>query len=222
MQDQDGLSELAARAKAELYSAVISDTLDTMGWREQALPPAIRPLDDALTLCGWARVGLFLPIYEEDPSAYDEEIRLIDGLKPDEAPVLCCHGSLRLSVWGELLSTRAAYLGAAGVLTDGCVRDVRAIRALRFPVFAAGINPTDTKCRGRLVAGEALGRIGNVPVTSGDLVFGDADGVVVVPRDLVPEVIAKALEKVRAEDTVREALRRGESLGEVFRRHGVL
>jgi len=222
MADGDGLEGLIARARAELYSAVISDTLDALGLREQALPAGVRPLDEDLVLCGLARVGLFLPIYQEDVRAYDEEIRLIDDLRPDEVPVLCCHGSLRLSVWGELMSTRAVYLKAAGLLTDGCVRDVRAIRALRFPVFAAGVNPTDTKCRGRLAAFDLPGRIGGVAVETGDLVFGDADGVVVVPRACAAEVLAGALEKVQAEDTVRDALRRGLSLGEVFRRHGVL
>lgn len=222
MQDEKDLEELIGLARRELYSAVIADTLDALGWREQALSAAIRPLDDALVLCGWARVGLFLPIYEEDRHAYDEEIRLIDSLRPDEVPVLCCHGSLRLSVWGELMSTRATYLKAAGLLTDGCVRDVRAIREMRFPVFAAGVNPTDTKCRGRLTVSDVQGRIGGVAVAPGDLVFGDADGVVVVPRAGARDVVAKALEKVRTEDTVRDALRRGETLGDVFRRHGVL
>lgn len=222
MRDQDGLGDLVEQARRELYSAVISDTLDAMGLRGQALPAVIRPLDDALVLCGWARTGLFLPIYEEDAHAYDEEIRLIDSLAASEVPVLCCHGNLRLSVWGELLSTRASYLGAAGCLTDGCVRDVRAIRAMRFPVFAAGVNPTDTKCRGRLAVADVPCLIGGAAVAPGDLVFGDADGVVAVPRAHVAEALARSLEKVRAEDTVREALRRGESLAEVFRRHGVL
>src|SRR5262249_35146605 len=138
---------LLERARAMLYSAVISDTLDGFGLLHQALPPAVRPLDESLVLCGRARTGLYMPIFHHDEgtNVYELEIELVDDLKPGEVAVLSCGGNPAIAPWGELLSTAARARGAAGCVTDGLVRDIRMIRAMRFPVFAGGIGPLDTK-----------------------------------------------------------------------------
>jgi regulator of RNase E activity RraA len=107
-------------------------------------------------------------------------------------------------------------------VTDGLVRDVRAIRAMRFPVFAGGIGPLDTKGRGKVVAIDVPVECGGVSIRPGDLVFGDADGVVVVPREIEGEILRAAFEKVAGEDRTRAALERGEKLADVFARLGVL
>ena len=108
-----------------------------MGYLNQFLSLGIRPLDESSVLCGWARVGIYLPIYHDDDlvKVYENELKLIDSLQPDEVPVLICHGLKHIAPWGELLSTRARYLQSAGCLTDGSVRDVRFIREMKFPVF---------------------------------------------------------------------------------------
>ena len=219
--DFDGLLQTC---REELYAAVICDTLDSLGHHNQVLPRSVRPLDEKLVLCGRVRVGIFMPIYHDDEAVdvYENEIRLIDDLKPGDVPVLICHGNLEISPWGELLTTRAKQLGSAGCVTDGCVRDVAQIRAERFPVFCAGFNPSDTRFRGKLMWYDVPGRIGNVALASGDMIFGDVDGVVVVPQAVVADVVSRALEKVRAENKVRDALLSGMSLAEAFRTFQVL
>ena len=210
--------------KQKLYSAVLSDTLDSMGYLNQVLSLGIRPLDESSVLCGWARVGIYLPIYHDDDlvKVYENELKLIDSLQPDEVPVLICHGLKHIAPWGELLSTRARYLQSAGCLTDGSVRDVRFIREMKFPVFTGGITPVDTKYRGKLAWYDVPGKIHGVDVESGDLVFGDVDGVLVIPKENVELVLEKAFQKVSDENMVREKIISGESLEKIFADHGIL
>jgi 4-hydroxy-4-methyl-2-oxoglutarate aldolase len=216
--------DLVRLCRERLYAAVIADTLDTLGLHDQVLAPGLAPLDPSLTLCGCARVGLYMPVYhdDEDMRVYEMEIALVDSLRPGEVAVLVCHGNRRIAPWGELLSERATHLGAAGCLTDGCIRDAADIEKLKFPVFSGGTNPTDTKYRGKMMMRDVPGEIAGVRVDGGDLVFGDRDGVVIVPRAVLGEVVEKALEKVSAENTVRDEIRAGEALADIFARHQVL
>ena len=165
-----------------------------------------------------------MPIYHDDDlvKVYENELKLIDSLQPDEVPVLICHGLKNIAPWGELLSTRARYLKAAGCLTDGSVRDVRIIREMKFPIFTGGITPVDTKFRGKLTWYDVPGKIHGVEVQSGDLVFGDVDGVVVIPKKLVETVLVKSLQKVSEENMVRKKIAGGESLEKIFDEHGIL
>ena len=107
-------------------------------------------------------------------------------------------------------------------MTDGLVRDVKQIRAMRFPVFCGGIGPLDTKGRARMVDRDVRVMCAGVAVRSGDLVFGDVDGVVVVPREREADVLQRAWQKVAGENASRDALRQGERLADVFARLGIL
>jgi 4-hydroxy-4-methyl-2-oxoglutarate aldolase len=214
-----------AELKGRLYSAVLSDVLDELGQPNQAVKPFIRPLDEASVLCGFARTGLYMKRYHlpQGHNPYALEMDLIDSLKPGEIPVLACDGPTdRIAPWGELLTTASMVRGAAGCLTDGLVRDVRRIRELGFPVFHGGIGPLDTKGRAEMMAADEPVEVGGARVAPGDFVFGDVDGVVIVPRAIAPEAIRLALAKIEAEDTTREELLAGNSLRSVFERHGVL
>lgn len=211
--------------KSTLYTAVLSDVLDSMGYMHQAMRPFVRPLDDSLVLMGRARTGLWMSVYSttagENP--YEHEIALIDDLKPDEVPVFGCGGPTdRVAPWGELLSTASRCRGAAGCITDGLVRDVRQIREMRFPVFHGGIGPLDTRGRARMMALDVPTECGGVRVAPGDVIFGDVDGVVVIPAAIADDAIALAQTKVAAENRTRDALLRGELLQDVYARFGVL
>ena len=210
--------------RQKLFTAVLSDCLDAAGFRDQALAASIRPLDDSLVLCGRARTGLYADVYEarDGENPYELEIRLIDELQPGEVPVFACGTSGRIAPWGELLSTAAHVRGAAGAVMDGLTRDVRAIRALKFPVFAAGIGPLDSKGRGKVADIDVPIECAGTRIEPGDLVFGDVDGVVVVPRHAEDEVLSRAFEKVSNENRTRDELLQGAKLGEVFDRYGVL
>ncbi len=213
-----------AAIAATLYTAVLSDVLDELGYREQAFPPGVRPLDDRRTLVGFARTGLYREVHHvaagENP--YELEIALVDSLRRFDVPVLACGGSRQIAPWGELLSTAAVARGASGCVTDGYVRDIRAIRSLGFPVFHGGIAPLDSKGRGKVAEIDVPVRCAGVRVDPGDLVVGDADGVIVVPRAAEPVALERAFAKVAGEDRTREELRRGAKLADVFARHGIL
>ena len=164
MSNESRNERIISLCKSELYSAVIADTLDVFGFHDQIVRSGLAALDSSKILCGFARVGLYMPIYhdDEDVRVYEHEIALVDSLFPGEVAVLVCHGNLRIAPWGELLSERSTHLGAVGLLTDGCVRDSRQIRELGFPVFSGGTNPADTKHRGKMMMSDVPGEIGGL------------------------------------------------------------
>jgi 4-hydroxy-4-methyl-2-oxoglutarate aldolase len=210
--------------REKLFCALLSDVMDALGTWGQAMPPRIRPLDDSLVMVGRARTALFADQYHvgEGENPYELEIRLIDSLQPGEIPVFSCGATGRIAPWGELLSTASKARGAAGALMDGLTRDTRAIRAMQFPVFAGGIGPLDSKGRGKIIALDVPVEVAGVKIASGDLVFGDADGVVVVPQAIEAAVVAAAFEKLKGEHSTLADLQAGMKLGEVFAKYGVL
>ena len=171
-----------------LNAAVLSDTLDSLGLMQQAMKPFMRPLDDTLQLIGRARTGLYMPVYAppaKGENPYEVEIALVDDLAPGDVVVLACDGPTeRIAPWGELLSTASVARGAAGCVTDGLVRDLKQIREMGFPVFCGGIGPLDTKGRAHMVERDVPVMCAGVTVRRGDLVFGDVDGVVVIPQEV--------------------------------------
>jgi regulator of RNase E activity RraA len=208
-----------------LYTPVLSDVLDGFGLMRQAMKPFVRPLDDTLVLFGRARTGRYALLDRPSTSAnpYELEMDLIDSLRPGEVAVLACGGPTDwVAPWGELLSTAARARQSAGCVTDGLVRDVGRIRAMRFPVFHGGIGPLDTRNRAEMVEKDTTIDIAGVRVAAGDWVLGDVDGVVVIPADRADAVFRAALDKIAAEDTTRAELEAGATLRAVFARHGVL
>ncbi len=219
--DAGALADMQAR----FFCSLLSDVLDGLGHMHQAMPARIRPLDDSLVMVGRARTALFADVYAQPgpgENPYELEIKLIDGLGPGEVPVFACGTSGRIAPWGGLLTTASQARGAAGALMDGMVRDVRHIREMKFPVFHGGIGPLDSKGRGRIVALDVPVECAGVRVHPGDLVFGDADGCVVVPRGIEGEVIAAAERKLAGENSTLAALRAGRLLGDVYAEFGVL
>jgi 4-hydroxy-4-methyl-2-oxoglutarate aldolase len=207
-----------------LYSAVLSDALDESGVTSQALSPRIRPLDDGLKLCGRARTGKYAEVDGVEPGVnpYELEIALVDDLKPGDVAVLATNGSKKIAPWGSLLSTATRVRGAAGCVTDGFVRDVKEIRAMQLPVFAGGIAPLDSKGRGHIVAVDVPVVVEGVKVSPGDLVFGDVDGVVVIPQEIEEQVLRIAFAKINGERSTMSELLEGAYLRDVYARYGVL
>jgi regulator of RNase E activity RraA len=150
------------------------------------------------------------------------EIEAVDSILPGEVVMVSTAGSLQNSPWGELMSTAARARGARGAVIDGLVRDVRKIQELGFPVFARGIKPVDSKGRGIVIDYNVPVDCGGVLVSPGDLVFADYDGVIVVPGEVLPEVIRMATEKATRENSSREELMRGAYLRDVYAKFGVL
>jgi 4-hydroxy-4-methyl-2-oxoglutarate aldolase len=161
-------------------------------------------------------------VYEFEESDYELEIAAVDSLQPGDVIVASTQQSTRTSLWGELLSTAAIARGANGAVIDGYTRDTRVIRAMGFPLFATGMHPVDSAGRSSVISYNRPINCGGVLVNPGDIVFGDLDGVVVIPSEAAQEVIEQAVAKVTRENTTRDALRQGATLRQVFDRYGVL
>ncbi len=217
-------------ARRELFSAVIGDVMDKMGLQHQFLPPGIVPLERSMVVCGRA-----MPVLEAD--VFDEAVQgshnplsarpfglmmdALDDLKTDEV-YICTGASPRYALWGELMSVRAMKCGAAGAVVDGYSRDTRGVLALGFPTFSHGSYAQDQGPRGKVIDFRVPIQIGQARVTPGDIVFGDLDGVCIVPKDDQVEVFSLAFEKARKEKTVRKALEAGMPSKEAFEKYGIL
>lgn len=220
--------ELFALVRERLFTAVIGDVMDAAGLTRQFLPPSIRPIDPAMVVAGRA-----MPVLEADcageqvgpsgkPEPFGLMLRALDELQDGEVYV-ATGASPHYALWGGLMSTRAFRLGAAGAVLDGFHRDTREIRALGFPVFSAGSYAQDQRLRGRVVDFRCRIEFGNgVEVSPGDLLVGDVDGVLVVPRDRVTEIVDAALAKVESESAVRDMIEAGESTDAIFRKTGIM
>lgn len=205
---------------AKLYTPVVADVLDRLGFRSQSLDPRVRPLWPAAKAAGFALTVQTVPARDQAPAhPYAGELAAVDSLQAGDVLVV---SESACSFWGELLSTAATYRGCRGVVLDGPTRDSLAITAMGFPVFHVGFHPADSL--GRL---DVVGH--NVPVTCagvlvypGDLILADHDGVVVVPHAAAEETLRLAEEKVAGENLVRKALASGMSTTEAFKKFGIL
>lgn len=208
--------------RESLYTAVVSDALDAVGRRRQSPAVQLSPITAERVLVGRCKTTLWDDLYHEDPLPYELELKAVDACKPDEVLIAACNGSMRSAVWGELLTTAAVNRGCVGAIVDGAVRDVVRMRAIDFPVFARGTSPHDSRNRQRVVDIDVPVEIGGVVFHTGDLVFADVDGVVVIPREVEDDVIRLAWAKVHAENTVRDSIRYGMSATEAFEKYGIL
>src|SRR5690606_14621317 len=132
----------------------------------------------------------------------------LDELKQDEV-YICSGASPRFALWGELMSTAARNRGAVGAVVDGYSRDTRGILEMNFPVFSHGRYAQDQRPRGKVIDFRCTIRMGNTVIRPGDVIFGDIDGVCVIPRDVESEVFARAHEKAAGEKRVFEAIKQG-------------
>lgn len=205
-----------------LYSAVLADVMDELGYRSQAMEPTIRPLDFSYKIFGRACTALATDVYEIPAQPYEKELEAIDCLQADDVFVATTNGSVSSGFWGELLSTAAKAKGARGAIIDGLTRDSAKIIEMQFPVFARGYSPYDSKGRTDVIAYNVPIQCGGVSVHAGDLVFGDCDGIVVIPQQVAHEVIDKALQKIKGENKMREALQNGMGVVEAYRKFGIL
>ena len=208
--------------EAKLYTAVLADVMDNLHYQRQCMRPEIRPLYAEAKVVGRAATMLAAGVYHQPQEPYKLDLRLLDDLLQGEVVVCTTQGSQRAGLWGELLSTHTRAKGGRGAIIDGLARDATRIIQMRFPVFASGLIPADSKGRLEVIGIRVPVELGGVLVNDGDLVVGDYDGCVVVPREIEDEAVALALEKVSKENIVREILSKGASIQQVFKEYGVL
>jgi regulator of RNase E activity RraA len=207
-------------ARQELFTAVVGDVMDQMGLQQQFLPPQIRPLRDDMVVIGRAMTVLEADIFDNHAShanpllakPFGLMLEALDDLKPNE--VYICSGAL--------MSRRAQKLGAAGAVVDGYSRDTPGILELNFPTFSYGPYAQDQAPRGKVMDFRVPIRVGAATVHTGDIIFGDIDGVCVIPQAAVEEAFTRALEKARGEKIVRQAIENGMSATEAFAKYQIM
>lgn len=210
-----------------LYTAAVADILDAMGRRYQIMHQRLRPLLPDRHACGFAgraRTFRWMEVDAEDlgQDPYGLEIDGMDALRPGDVVVHATDRAGEAAPWGELMTTVAKRNGAVGCVCDSNVRDCNRIVDMGFPVFYAGIRPSDSAGRIQVMALDVPVHCGDVRVCPGDIIFADFDGIVVIPADLLDEVLERAAEKRNAESTTRTALLEGRTLRDVYDEFGVL
>lgn len=199
-------AELLARAR-HLGAATLFEAAGATG----ALPSAIKPLEPTSVVAGWA-----VPV-ATSPKDNLWIHRAVAEARPGDVLVISTGGDHDAGYWGEVLSVAAATRGIAGVVVDACVRDADAIARVGVPVYARGLSVRGTTKDPDLVGsvGVAL-RFGDTDVSAGDAVVGDRDGVVVIARERLDDVVAAAEQRERFEAGVFERLRAGETTLEIY------
>lgn len=205
-----------------LYSAVISDILDDLGYRNQTFGTGIRIADPSLKISGRAFTAQAAKVFDIPAEPYKLQMKAIDSVTPGEVFVVTTGAPDEAAFWGELLATACRARGGRGAIIDGLSRDTAKILEMKFPMATRGHVPTDSKGRINLVAYQQPIVFDEVRICPGDFVFADIDGIVVVPQELETETIRLAMEKVSGENVVREALQNGMLCTEAFRTYGIL
>jgi regulator of RNase E activity RraA len=222
--------ELFSLAEKELFTCVVGDVLDKQNLVHQYLPPEIRPLSPEMIMIGRAMPVLagdtFQVAIENSANPLSAKpfglmLEALDDLRPSEI-YISTGSSHRNALWGELMSVRALKRGARGAVLNGYIRDTRKILSLGYPTFSFGSYGQDSAPRYKVHDFRVPIEIGCVSVRPGDILFGDTDGVVVIPAEVETETFRLAFEKVRGERTVRTALEEGMSAVDAFRKHGIM
>jgi regulator of RNase E activity RraA len=215
--------------KANLNTAVVGDIMDQLGFQNQFLTPKIKPLRDDMIVIGRA-----MPVLETDTldntstssnamlkKPFGLMLEALDQLKENEI-YLCTGGTPSYALWGELMSTRALQCGASGAVLNGYSRDTLGILKLNFPTFSYGTYAQDQAPRGKVIDFRVPVKIDNVAISPGDIIFGDIDGVCIIPQEIDIKVVELALEKVKGENLVRKSIEAGMSSVEAFNKFGIM
>ncbi len=205
-----------------IYSALVTDIMDALGHREQAMTPDIRPCSADAHIAGPALTLDAYPNTDPHPDPYGQIFAAYDETKAGDVFVVATNGEQRAGLWGELLSTAAQAQGVNSIVTDGVARDVRQMNEMNFNCFCTGFSPLDSA--GRIITKKINEPIvcGGVQVHPGDFILADFDGVAVIPAAIKDEVLKLSMEKLEGENTVRDELAAGASPREVFDKYGIL
>lgn len=225
--DDPGLFSLA---KEKLFTALVGDVMDKMGFLHQFLSPQLKPLNPDSILIGRAMPVLEIDVFEEVGSGLHTPLMgspfglmfdALDDLKENEI-YICTGSSQRYALWGGLMTVRAQRLRSAGAVVNGYSRDTKEVLRSGFPVFSLGSYAQDQGPRGKVIDYRIPIEWDGIRITPGDIVFGDRDGIIIIPREAEEEAFSKALEKAIGERSVLKALQGGMSAAEAFRKYGIM
>ncbi len=208
--------------KKDLYSGILSDVLDGMGYRHQAIGNAIYGLTEDTVIFGPAFTSIGTQVYSMPENPLIAQTRVVDQLGEGEIYVLVTRGEYNCAVFGELFATAVRQRGGAGVLLDAYARDIKALKEMDFPLFYRGKDPRTSKGRCEINECQIPVVMEGVTINPGDYIFGDVDGIVIIPKDLIEEVLDRAFTLIGDENRVRDGLLKGDSLEKVYTEIGAI
>ena len=214
-------ADLFSLFRAELYTPVVGDILDTLGLYHQFLPQPIQPMTLDMKLIGRAMPVLMIDVFGPQAQPFGKLTEALDQLEPGDI-YMASGGDMRCAYWGEILTATARTRGATGAVINGFHRDTPRVLEQDWPVFSRGRFAQDSSVRTKVVDYRCPIEVGSVLVKPGDLVFGDLDGVLVIPAEHEAEVVERALEKARGEKLVRREIEAGLSSTAAFEKYGIL
>jgi 4-hydroxy-4-methyl-2-oxoglutarate aldolase len=212
-------ADLRSRLLA-LYTGAVADVLDAGGRRDQVLPPEIQPVTPTMKVAGLAFPGMGLPTDDITHNDTEKRLAMLESVRPGSVSVWACGGHGGSAHWGEIMSRSVMERGCVGAVVDGGLRDTDFVLELGFPVFCRFRSPASSIGRWDIVDWDCDIAIGRTAIRPGDWVFGDIDGVVIIPEDIVEDVLAASEEKAAKEALMRADLERGDRITDVFGRHG--
>jgi regulator of RNase E activity RraA len=223
-------TELFDIVRKELFTALVGDVLDKLGYFHHFVSPQIKPLRSDMVVIGRAmpvlEADVFMEIAETTQlplmkKPFGLMFEALDSLQQNEV-YICSGSSPRYALWGGLMSTRALKLKAAGAVVDGYSRDTPEILRLNFPTFSIGSYAQDQGPRGKVIDYRVPIEFNGVRVNPGDIVYGDLDGLLIIPKQVEEEAFSGAIEKARGEKLVQKALEEGMSTVDAFKKFGIM
>lgn len=223
-------NELFSIAKKELFPALVGDVLDQLGYQHQFISPEIKPVRSDMIVIGRAMPVLEADVFSESTDKGHNPLmerpfglmfEALDSLRENEV-YICTGSSFAYALWGGLMSTRALKLKAAGAVVNGYSRDTNEVEKLGFPTFSVGTYAQDQGPRGKVIDFNIPIEINGIRVSPGDIVYGDRDGVLIVPKEVEKKAFEGAIEKARGEQLVKKALEAGMSTVEAFEKFGIM
>ena len=214
-------TELFELMKEKLYTPVVGDILDAKGYMHQFLPQNIRPLRDDMKIAGKAMTVLMIDVFGKQSKPFGRLCECLDQIQPNEI-YIATGGTKRCAYWGELLTATAKARGGNGAIVDGWYRDTPQVLEQNWSVFSTGCYAQASSVRTQVVDFRCQIEIGQVTIHDGDYIFGDIDGVLVIPKEIAKEVVNEALEKASKEKGLRKAVEEGISVTDAFEKFGVL
>jgi 4-hydroxy-4-methyl-2-oxoglutarate aldolase len=218
------LGELCTRYR-KLYLGTVCDALYRLGLPEQVLPTYLRPLLPETRIVGEAITCEGRTIktvsWDEGVQIVRPYLEMFEKLTPDSILVQVCLSEPSIvGHWGELSGNAAQVRGCQGVILDGNIRDTEGMREIGFQVFYRDYSPLNAIGRWQLISSNVPVKIGDVTVRPSDIIFGEFDGVVVIPREQAVQVLLEAERVIEAEEKVRNEVREGMSPMASLERHG--
>lgn len=217
--EENGI-EAKLEGMRRFYTPLVSDTMERLGMKSGAMHHSIQPMlpDPTLKVCGLAYPCRVVPTH--DYVEIDRLLEMVDSIPPQSFVVISADRDIGAALWGGLMSARARSRGAVGAAVNGGVRDIEQIASLGFPVFGAYRCITDIRRRGYMAKYNVPVYSGGQTIVPGDVIFGDANGVLVIARERFDRVYAELERAYGEEQQTHRGLVEGNAAREVFEKYG--